>query len=94
MQLNQRHSADPRDWTAGMQNILIKGKESMNRAFDGDVVVVELLPQSQWAAPGNRLRRERAAGAAAAAAGAEEEDSDDDTTAHVVAVRPSHNNGV
>ncbi|GKA62545.1 exosome complex exonuclease RRP44 homolog A [Tanacetum coccineum] len=28
--------------------IIIFGRENMNRAFDGDVVAVELLPQDQW----------------------------------------------
>ena len=28
--------------------IVIYGRSNMNRAFDGDVVAVELLPQDQW----------------------------------------------
>lgn len=28
--------------------ILIHGRDDMNRAFDGDVVAVELLPAEQW----------------------------------------------
>lgn len=28
--------------------IIIYGRSNMNRAFDGDVVAVELLPQDQW----------------------------------------------
>lgn len=28
--------------------IIIYGRANMNRAFDGDIVVVELLPQDQW----------------------------------------------
>lgn len=28
--------------------IIIYGRTNMNRAFDGDVVAVELLPQDQW----------------------------------------------
>jgi exosome complex exonuclease DIS3/RRP44 len=28
--------------------IVIYGRGNMNRAFDGDVVAVELLPQDQW----------------------------------------------
>ncbi|KAA3459095.1 exosome complex exonuclease RRP44-like protein A [Gossypium australe] len=28
--------------------IIIYGRENMNRAFDGDIVAVELLPQDQW----------------------------------------------
>ncbi|KAG0616163.1 hypothetical protein M758_5G094800 [Ceratodon purpureus] len=30
------------------EEILIHGRQDMNRAFDGDVVAVELLPQSSW----------------------------------------------
>lgn len=28
--------------------IVIRGRTNMNRAFDGDIVAVELLPQDQW----------------------------------------------
>lgn len=28
--------------------IIIYGRSNMNRAFDGDIVAVELLPQDQW----------------------------------------------
>lgn len=35
--------------------ILLVGRESMNRAVDGDVVVVQLLPQSEWKAPGEEV---------------------------------------
>lgn len=28
--------------------IVIYGRANMNRAFDGDIVAVELLPQDQW----------------------------------------------
>jgi hypothetical protein len=38
-----------------VQNVLIKGRENINRAFDGDSVVVELLPESQWDSPSTRL---------------------------------------
>lgn len=30
------------------QDILIAGRASMNRALDGDIVAVELLPEEQW----------------------------------------------
>ncbi|CEH19582.1 exosomal 3-5 exoribonuclease subunit rrp44 dis3 [Ceraceosorus bombacis] len=30
------------------QAILIRGREAMNRAIDGDIVAVRLLPESQW----------------------------------------------
>ena len=35
--------------------ILIKGELAMNRAFDGDVVAVRLLPREQWSAPDERI---------------------------------------
>ncbi|XP_058806479.1 exosome complex exonuclease RRP44 [Phymastichus coffea] len=31
--------------------ILVQGRESLNRAIDGDTVAVELLPEDQWSAP-------------------------------------------
>ncbi|KAK0537647.1 exosome catalytic subunit dis3 [Tilletia horrida] len=38
--------------SAGIERpILIRGREAMNRAVDGDVVAVELLPKSEWRAP-------------------------------------------
>lgn len=30
------------------QDILIAGRVAMNRALDGDIVAVELLPEEQW----------------------------------------------
>ncbi|EFA82959.1 putative exoribonuclease [Heterostelium album PN500] len=33
------------------QEILIQGLESMNRAVDGDIVAVELLPKAEWSRP-------------------------------------------
>jgi exosome complex exonuclease DIS3/RRP44 len=33
------------------EDILIKGRLHMNRAIDGDIVAVELLPKEQWTAP-------------------------------------------
>lgn len=37
------------------EDILISGRLDMNRAIDGDVVAVELLPEAQWRAPNARL---------------------------------------
>lgn len=37
------------------EEILIFGRVNMNRAFDGDVVAVELLPENQWHGPSLRL---------------------------------------
>ena len=31
--------------------VLIVGQKNLNRAFNGDQVIVELLPQSEWKAP-------------------------------------------
>lgn len=68
----------PSDQHAVPQNVLIKGKLSINRAFDGDSVVVELLPEAQWDAPSTRLPSK------------DKEHADEaDTDAHIVAVRPS-----
>ncbi|CAO1632693.1 unnamed protein product [Parajaminaea phylloscopi] len=35
--------------------ILLVGRESMNRAVDGDVVAVEILPESEWKASGDEV---------------------------------------
>jgi len=57
------------------EDILIRGRIDMNRAMEGDVVTIELLPEEQWGAPSSRLPSSAAnvAGdAAAAAAGGDE----------------------
>ncbi|GFR51506.1 hypothetical protein Agub_g13921 [Astrephomene gubernaculifera] len=51
------------------EDILLSGRLDMNRAIDGDVVAVELLPESQWRAPSAKLPS--AAAAAGGAAGGE-----------------------
>ncbi|XP_021714097.1 exosome complex exonuclease RRP44 homolog A-like [Chenopodium quinoa] len=38
--------------------IVIHGRTNMNRAFDGDIVAVELLPQDQWHAEKSRIADE------------------------------------
>jgi exosome complex exonuclease DIS3/RRP44 len=35
--------------------VLLVGRSSMNRAIDGDVVVVQLLPENEWKAPGEEV---------------------------------------
>lgn len=35
-------------------SVLLYGREQHNRAIDGDIVVVEMLPKSQWRSPSNR----------------------------------------
>ena len=43
------------------QDILISGRVDMNRAFDGDAVAVELLPEDQWTSPAGAVSRVLAA---------------------------------
>ncbi|KYK55446.1 hypothetical protein DCS_07409 [Drechmeria coniospora] len=38
--------------------LLVLGRESINRAVDGDVVVVELLPQDKWKMPSTKIIEE------------------------------------
>ncbi|PHH87532.1 hypothetical protein CDD83_8735 [Cordyceps sp. RAO-2017] len=40
--------------------LLVLGRESINRAVDGDVVVVELLPQDKWKQPSTKIIEEEA----------------------------------
>lgn len=40
--------------------LLILGRENINRAVDGDVVVVEVLPQDQWKEPSTKIIEEEA----------------------------------
>ncbi|PTB69887.1 RNB-domain-containing protein [Trichoderma citrinoviride] len=40
--------------------LLILGRENINRSIDGDVVVVELLPQDQWKSPSTKIIEEEA----------------------------------
>jgi Rrp44-like cold shock domain len=72
-----------------VQSVLVKGKEAMNRAFDGDVVVIELLPESQWQAPGSRLRRGSSAGTGGGtgAGGDDGDDAEEDSAARLAPVR-------
>ena len=65
------------------QDILISGRVDMNRALDGDSVVVELLPESQWRAPAKSLPT----GAAAKAGDDGEGEEDDAEGGHIAQVR-------
>ncbi|KAI0838883.1 RNB-domain-containing protein [Hypoxylon sp. FL0890] len=40
--------------------LLVLGRENINRAVDGDVVVVEVLPQGQWKEPSTKILEEEA----------------------------------
>lgn len=45
---------------AFLKPLLILGRENINRAVDGDVVVVEVLPQDQWKEPSTKIIEEEA----------------------------------
>jgi exosome complex exonuclease DIS3/RRP44 len=53
--------------TGDAVSVLLQGRASLNRATDGDAVVIELLPAAQWRAPATRL--------AGQSANAEEDDA-------------------
>lgn len=42
------------------KSLLVLGRENINRAVDGDVVVVELLPKDQWKQPSTKIIEEDA----------------------------------
>lgn len=70
------------------QDILILGRIAMNRAMDGDVVAVELLPEAEWQAPSAQLPSKAAAGGDPEHAGDEGEageDGGDEEGAHIAA---------
>jgi exosome complex exonuclease DIS3/RRP44 len=46
------------------EDILIRGRVDMNRAMEGDVVAIELLPEEAWGAPSSRLPSSAAGDAA------------------------------
>ncbi|KAJ9101817.1 hypothetical protein QFC21_003156 [Naganishia friedmannii] len=55
-------NADPYNYLEGTvssptydKRILLVGRESMNRSVNGDVVVVQLLPEAEWKAPGEEV---------------------------------------
>ncbi|KAI1825495.1 RNB domain-containing protein [Xylaria intraflava] len=42
------------------KHLLVLGRDNINRAVDGDVVVVEVLPQDQWKSPSTKIIEEEA----------------------------------
>jgi exoribonuclease R len=56
-------------------SVLISGREAINRAMEGDSVVIQLLPRSQWRSPSSKLA-EREASSSAAGAVAEDADAE------------------
>lgn len=76
------------------QDILISGRIDMNRAMEGDVVAVELLPEEQWRGPSNKLPSAgSAAGGEEGAAGGEEAQEAPDGDAHIAQVDPGEHYG-
>ena len=67
--------SDTRARGADVVSVLVLGHDAMNRAMEGDVVIVELLPVSQWSAPAGRL-----ADHAAVRGGADAEDKEERVT--------------
>ncbi|KAI9635360.1 uncharacterized protein MKK02DRAFT_36673 [Dioszegia hungarica] len=55
--------------------VLLVGREAMNRSVDGDVVVVEIFPKSEWKAPGSEVLDQDLA--------LKDDDADDDEDAGV-----------
>lgn len=43
---------DPNEKSKRTQ-VLVKGRENQNRSIDGDIVVIALLPKSEWSVPSN-----------------------------------------
>jgi exosome complex exonuclease DIS3/RRP44 len=40
------------------KSLLVLGRENMNRAIQGDIVVIEVLPEEQWKAPSSKIIEE------------------------------------
>jgi exosome complex exonuclease DIS3/RRP44 len=79
------------------RDILVRGRPALNRAFDGDVVAVELLPEREWGAPSARLPSGQGGGGAAPSADGDADDAaadaDDDAGAAVAQVDPGEHYG-
>lgn len=43
---------DPKEKSKRTQ-VLVKGREHQNRSVDGDIVIIELVPKSEWSIPSN-----------------------------------------
>lgn len=63
---------------AADQDVLLPGRTSLNRAMDGDVVVVELLPENQWRAPSSSISN-----VDVGPEEAEEDEAENNTEAHI-----------
>ena len=37
------------------KHVLLQGRENMNRAVHGDIVVVEVFPEAEWSAPADEV---------------------------------------
>ncbi|KAH3745203.1 DIS3-like exonuclease 1 [Pelomyxa schiedti] len=47
------NEATLQSYGAGVEEVLVIGRENMNRAIHGDVVAVQILPKSEWVSPSN-----------------------------------------
>ena len=65
---NSAPQADDHEWIDPLtpqpiNSVLISGLEAHNRATDGDVVAVRMLPEADWAAPSDRIMEDDSAAA-------------------------------
>ena len=58
-------------------SILLSGRAALNRAIDGDIVAIEILPESEWVRPGAKL-----------VTGTKEEDKDKEAATDVGGLAP------
>lgn len=56
--------------------VLISGREAINRAMDGDIVAIELLPRAQWRKPTDRMGEAADDGGGAGSGEGEDDEQD------------------
>jgi exosome complex exonuclease DIS3/RRP44 len=74
-------------------DILLSGPEDMNRALDGDIVAVELLPEAQWKRESVRLPGGQRAAAPADGGAEPEAEAEDAPDATLLQVAPGEHYG-
>jgi exosome complex exonuclease DIS3/RRP44 len=70
-------------------DILILGRSDLNRAIDGDIVAVELLPESEWKKPGTRIGGPGGGGDKTAGAAGAKDGEGDTAEAEGVSLAPA-----
>ncbi|KAH8092215.1 RNB-domain-containing protein [Cristinia sonorae] len=88
-QLHQGHfNANQYNYLEGSVNVpafekpvLLLGRENMNRAINGDIVAVEVFPESEWKAPGDEVVDQETMLKNDDAEDSEEDERDDDAAA-------------